>query len=91
MPTLDGVALVPLIIALVTICKRVPGYVEWMGPWLALGLGVLFMVTWEATDASHTGRDWLLAVVYGLVYGATAAGVYDAGRTVAHGVTRRGR
>lgn len=67
--------LAPLVVALVEVGKRAGLPVRW-APLvaIALGVGLVWALTYQPTAAA--------VVVWGLIIGATAAGLYSGGRAV---------
>ena len=48
-------------------------------PWIAVALGAILGAVWAASTNAATAMDYLEYIVQGIVYGASAAGIYDAG------------
>ena len=77
---LGGIVMVPLIVGLVEVAKRV-GLPTQYAAMLALGLGVLVSVgSWVAAEAG--GRDLFEATLVGLALGLSASGLYSVARTI---------
>ena len=81
----NGIPLVVLVIALVEWVKRfgIEGSVL-NAVSMAIG-AVIGIAYWYAQQPLVTFSDWFGAVVYGLVLGLTASGVYDAARSALRG------
>ncbi len=81
----NGIPLVVLVIALVEWVKRfgIEGNVL-NAVSMAIG-AVIGIAYWYAQQPLVTFSDWFGAVVYGLVLGLTASGVYDAARSALRG------
>jgi len=78
---LAGVALVPLIVGLVEMAKRLGLPIAWAAP-LAVGLGLLASVGW--TLAERGGADGLAsAALVGVALGLSASGLYSGTKQLA--------
>jgi hypothetical protein len=88
---LGGVVVVPLIVGLVEVAKRI-GLPAQYAAVVALGLGLLASVGAWASAATG-GRDLFDATLVGLALGLSASGLYSVARTVANsepGTVNRG-
>jgi hypothetical protein len=75
-----GVVMVPLIVGLVEVAKRV-GLPAQYAAGVALGLGLLASVgAWAAAETG--GRDLFDATLVGLALGLSASGLYSVARAV---------
>lgn len=72
---LYGIAVAPLIVALVELAKRSTGVCARHAPLLALALGVGFAVA-AKLDRPEFGT-WLEVVILGLMAGLSASGMYS--------------
>ena len=77
-----GVAAVPLIVALVEGAKQAGLPPRWAAG-VAIALGLLVSLGYQAVDGPLDGRAWLDAFVIGLALGLSAAGLYSGTRACA--------
>lgn len=66
--------IIPLTLIVVELLKRVLNNTRWL-PHIAVAVGGLL----GAIFALYYGVDWLEHIVSGLIYGASASGIYDVG------------
>lgn len=85
--TMAGVAVVPLIVALVEVAKGFGLPARW-GAGLAVVLGIAASLGYQATGPDWPDpRDWANALIVGLALGLAASGLYSGARAAA---TNRG-
>lgn len=72
--------ILPLTLITVQLVKQTPIDKKWL-PWLACGLGAVFGALWATALKSSEAITFVEYIVQGLIYGASAAGIYDAGAT----------
>lgn len=82
--TYAGIAMVPLIIGLVELAKRIGLETRWAGP-LAVALGLLASLGFYLSQTVPGGEGWAEAVLLGLGLGLSAAGLYSGAKGVKHG------
>lgn len=70
--------IIPLTLIVVQLLKTLPAEDKWL-PWFAVGIGGLLGLVWAVAQPEPSGMVYLEYVVQGIVYGASAAGIYDAG------------
>lgn len=66
--------IIPLTMIFVELLKRAMKTTRWL-PHLAVLIGAAL----GAVFAAYYGVDWMEHIVSGLIYGASAAGIYDVG------------
>lgn len=71
-----GIAIVPLIVGLVEVGKRLGLGSELAAP-LAVALGVAISLGYRAATGLPQGAEWFGAVIVGLALGLSAAGLYS--------------
>lgn len=80
------VTLIPLIIALVGVVKRLTRHVwephddVWFALSLFLGVGIQLLYIWVFVGLPATGAEWFTTVVLGLAFGLAAGKTYDEGK-----------
>lgn len=74
--------IIPLTLIVVQLLKTLPIESKWL-PWLAVGIGGLLGLVWAVAQPEPSGMVYLEYIVQGVVYGASASGIYDAGASVA--------
>lgn len=80
---INGIPLITLVIALVEWVKRFGVEGKFLNV-ISMIVGIVFGVTYfYAQSPLLSFSDWFGAVVYGLVLGLSASGVYDAVRSAA--------
>lgn len=77
--TIAGVALVPLIVGITELAKLLGLPARWSAL-LAVSLGLVASLGYQAAGSAPAGRAWADALVAGLALGLSAAGLYSAGR-----------
>jgi hypothetical protein len=81
-PTLNSVAVVPLILALVQVAKMMNVPHKW-SPILSIGIGILlsFLIGYE--NGSLTNN-----ILTGIIHGLSASGLYSGTKSMAHSESR---
>jgi len=70
--------IIPLTIITVELIKKAELDSRWL-PFIAVAVGGVLGVIYAAVYPAVTSMDWLNYIVSGVVYGAAASGVCDAG------------
>lgn len=65
--------IIPLTLIFTELIKRLPLDSKWL-PWVAVGFGAIFGTVF----AAYNGTDYMEHIVQGIIYGASASGIYDA-------------
>lgn len=73
--------IIPLTLIVVQLLKTLPIESKWL-PWLAVGIGGLLGLVWAVVQPEPSGMVYLEYIVQGVVYGASASGIYDAGASI---------
>lgn len=72
--------IIPLTIIFTELTKQLKLESKWL-PWIAISIGALLGVIYSLV-MQDTPDTIMQRVVEGIVYGASASGIYDAGRTL---------
>ena len=70
--------IIPLTIIAVELIKKAEINNRWL-PFIAVAVGGVLGAIYAAVYPAVVAMDWLGYIVSGIIYGAAAAGVYDAG------------
>lgn len=72
--------IIPITLIVVELVKKSGINSRWL-PFLAVGFGGIFGVIYAAILPAPDAIGWLHYIIGGLVYGASASGIYDAGKS----------